>query len=201
MEPSVRRVRTGVIISIEMKASGPGRKRASGRTHENIAHCAACKSSWKQDDIPDHDRPLKGRGKRDARALGLHLLEQELIPQLIICSTAKRARQTAKLMAEAAGFEGRSRWSQRSMRLARWATFRRCRALTRATSACSSSVTTQGLVLLEVLTGEAHWLTTAALACIELPISAWPETQEYVGGRLVGLWSPKQGQGNEAGTL
>ncbi len=160
------------------------------------------KSSWKQDDIPDHDRPLKRRGKRDARALGLHLLEQELIPQLIICSTAKRARQTAKLMAEAAGFEGEIALEPTLYEAGPMGYIQALQSIDESYQRVLVVGHNPGLeVLLEVLTGEAHWLTTAALACIELPISAWPETQEYVGGRLVSLWSPKQGQGNEAGTL
>lgn len=160
------------------------------------------KSSWKQDDIPDHDRPLKRRGKRDARALGLHLREQKLIPQLVICSTAKRAQQTAKLMAEAAGFVGEILLEPTLYEAGPTSYIRSLQSIDESYQRVLVVGHNPGLeILLKVLTGEAYWLTTAALACVELPISAWPETQEYVGGRLVSLWSPKQVQGNEAGTL
>ena len=61
------------------------------------------KSSWKDGSLSDHDRPLNERGKRDAPRMGQILKEQALVPELIISSTAKRARKTAAKMAEAAG--------------------------------------------------------------------------------------------------
>lgn len=42
----------------------------------------------------DHDRELTGRGRRDARVAGAWLRERNLLPELTICSTAIRARQT-----------------------------------------------------------------------------------------------------------
>jgi phosphohistidine phosphatase len=43
---------------------------------------------------PDHDRELVPRGRRDAKAAGTWLHEQGLVPDLVICSTAQRTRQT-----------------------------------------------------------------------------------------------------------
>ncbi|MDN5790167.1 MAG: histidine phosphatase family protein [Micrococcales bacterium] len=43
---------------------------------------------------PDHDRELSPRGRRDAAAAGAWLREQGLVPDLVICSTAVRTRQT-----------------------------------------------------------------------------------------------------------
>jgi phosphohistidine phosphatase len=42
----------------------------------------------------DHDRELTARGRQDAEAAGAWLREQGLIPDLVICSTAVRTRQT-----------------------------------------------------------------------------------------------------------
>ena len=60
----------------------------------------------------DRDRPLTGRGRRDARALGSRLssgafrgLEEVPVPQLVICSSAVRTRQTAGLVVEATGVD------------------------------------------------------------------------------------------------
>jgi phosphohistidine phosphatase SixA len=52
------------------------------------------KSSWKVRGVPDHDRPLAPRGRRAAKAIAGHLLEQGIEPELVLCSTALRARQT-----------------------------------------------------------------------------------------------------------
>ena len=43
---------------------------------------------------PDHDRELSGRGRRDASAAGRWLRDEGLVPDLVICSTAVRTRQT-----------------------------------------------------------------------------------------------------------
>ena len=47
----------------------------------------------------DFDRPLDPRGVSDARALGIRMREQDLLPQLTICSTARRCRETLDLVA------------------------------------------------------------------------------------------------------
>ena len=48
------------------------------------------KSSWKVQDLPDHDRPLNKRGKNDAPLMGKLLKDEDLIPDLIMSSTAVR---------------------------------------------------------------------------------------------------------------
>lgn len=59
------------------------------------------KSSWKDSDIPDHERPLKKRGRKDAEQMGKLLKSKDLAPDLILSSTAARAKETAEVMAEA----------------------------------------------------------------------------------------------------
>lgn len=57
------------------------------------------KSAWP--DLPDHERPLAGRGRRDAPAAGCWLAASNYVPDQVLCSTARRARETWEL-AEAA---------------------------------------------------------------------------------------------------
>lgn len=45
-------------------------------------------------DVEDHDRALTGRGERDAAALGRWLQASVPTPDLVVCSTALRARAT-----------------------------------------------------------------------------------------------------------
>jgi len=59
------------------------------------------KSSWKFADLDDHDRPLNKRGKAAAAALAQHLLAGKVRPDLVLCSTALRARQTLDPLATA----------------------------------------------------------------------------------------------------
>jgi phosphohistidine phosphatase len=52
------------------------------------------KSSWKDPGLDDHDRPLAGRGRRAAETIARYLREQDIAPELVLCSTARRARET-----------------------------------------------------------------------------------------------------------
>ncbi|TLS44021.1 histidine phosphatase family protein [Streptomyces montanus] len=56
------------------------------------------KSAWPEG-IPDHERPLAPRGRRDAPAAGHALADAGWLPDLALCSTARRARQTWELAA------------------------------------------------------------------------------------------------------
>ena len=51
------------------------------------------KSSWDSNE-PDRERPLAPRGRRDAKAVGQYLADQGLRPDVVLCSTALRTRQT-----------------------------------------------------------------------------------------------------------
>ncbi|HEX3514491.1 MAG TPA: histidine phosphatase family protein, partial [Trebonia sp.] len=55
------------------------------------------KSDWP--DVADHERPLAKRGKRDAPVVGRWLGESGYVPDSVVCSTARRARQTWELVA------------------------------------------------------------------------------------------------------
>jgi phosphohistidine phosphatase len=52
------------------------------------------KSSWKDASLDDHDRPLAPRGRKAAKAIGRYMRDQGIEPELVLCSTARRARQT-----------------------------------------------------------------------------------------------------------
>ena len=58
------------------------------------------KSSWKDPDLPDHDRPLNKRGRHDAPLMGKLLKDEDLKPDLIVSSPAIRAKKTAEIVAK-----------------------------------------------------------------------------------------------------
>ena len=70
------------------------------------------KSSWKDDSLPDHDRPLNKRGKQDAPLVGRLDSRKDLMPDLILSSTAKRARATVELVAEESNYQGEIEYSR-----------------------------------------------------------------------------------------
>jgi phosphohistidine phosphatase len=57
------------------------------------------KSDW-PNDIADHDRPLAKRGRRDAPAVGRWLGNSGYLPDAVVCSTARRTRETWDLVAD-----------------------------------------------------------------------------------------------------
>ncbi len=58
------------------------------------------KSSWDDANIPDHERPLKKKGKKDAEHMGKLLKSKGLEPDLILSSSALRAKETAEIVTE-----------------------------------------------------------------------------------------------------
>ncbi|MFC7260844.1 SixA phosphatase family protein [Streptomyces lutosisoli] len=70
------------------------------------------KSAWPTG-VPDHERPLAPRGRRDAPAAGRALAEADCLPDLALCSTAVRARQTWELAAEQWGTPPPVRFDER----------------------------------------------------------------------------------------
>jgi phosphohistidine phosphatase len=58
------------------------------------------KSSWDNTALPDKDRPLDDRGKRDAPKMGKRLAKRDVKPDLILSSPAMRALTTAEIIAK-----------------------------------------------------------------------------------------------------
>lgn len=52
------------------------------------------KSDWQTASANDHERPLNARGQRAAAVIGVYLKQQGLAPDLVLTSTAIRARET-----------------------------------------------------------------------------------------------------------
>ena len=60
------------------------------------------KSDWGRPGLADFDRPLNKRGKKDAPLMGLHLKAVwQVVPDYVLCSTAKRAVSTARRLLKA----------------------------------------------------------------------------------------------------
>jgi phosphohistidine phosphatase len=52
------------------------------------------KSSWDDELIPDHDRPLSGRGRKATALLAEHVRNRGIEPGLVLCSSARRTVET-----------------------------------------------------------------------------------------------------------
>lgn len=62
------------------------------------------KSSWKDPALPDFERPLNKRGQRDAPAMAERMAGLEPRPDWLVSSPARRARETAEIVAAGIGY-------------------------------------------------------------------------------------------------
>ena len=65
------------------------------------------KSSLKNPNIADHERPLDELARKDALRMGKLIRDERLIPDLILSSTALRAKTTTELVAEGCKYKGK----------------------------------------------------------------------------------------------
>jgi phosphohistidine phosphatase len=151
------------------------------------------KSSWGDPSLADHDRPLNARGKRDAPRMGQLLVDQDLTPDLIVSSTAKRARKTAAKVAEACGckqeveLNGRlyHAYTEDYVHVLRKVDDQHQRVLVVGHN--------PGLEeLVSTLSGEYQTMPTAALAHVVIDIDCWNDLRRTTTGRLVSIWLPKE---------
>ena len=63
------------------------------------------KSSWKETGLSDFERPLNKRGKSDLEFMAKRLKFFGVMPDLILSSPAKRAKTTAKGIAQTIGYD------------------------------------------------------------------------------------------------
>jgi phosphohistidine phosphatase len=75
-------------------------------------------AQWKDPQISDFDRPLNRRGSSEAEAMSRRLIELKLIPTIVLTSSARRAQQTADIVAQELGLPHRSTRTDEGLYLA-----------------------------------------------------------------------------------
>ena len=70
------------------------------------------KSDWGNPNLADIDRPLNERGIKASERLGELFNTQGIEPELILCSPARRTRQTLSLIAEVTGEDYETRFEK-----------------------------------------------------------------------------------------
>lgn len=142
--------------------------------------------------MDDHDRPLNDRGKRDAPHVGNVLHQRSLVPEIIIASTAKRARKTAKLVAANCGFSHELLLTRNLYLAGPQAYVEQLRGVADNVGRAMVVGHNPGLEqLVHALTGQTETLPTAALAVVQLPIESWSDLTGGQQGVLEDLWRPK----------
>ncbi len=125
--------------------------------------------------------------------MGRYLKENDLVPDLILSSTARRAHDTAQAVAEESGFD-KSIELYQDLYMSEPACYL---DILQRLPESANRVLMVGHnpdldELLTLLTDVNEHMTTAALAQIDLPISSWTELNEATNGRLKNLWAPQE---------
>jgi phosphohistidine phosphatase len=149
------------------------------------------KASRDDPHLPDHDRPLKPRGKQDAKRLGRRLHETDLVPTLIVSSTALRARKTASKVAKQLNYPRAIELTDRLYLSSPREHLEVVRSLLDGEDRVMLVGHNPGLSqLLNELADTDADLATSELAQVELPIKRWSDLPKSGGGKLVKLWQP-----------
>ena len=151
------------------------------------------KSSWTQPELGDHDRPLNKRGKQARPRVGVLLQDENLVPDLIICSSAKRTHHTALLVAEACSYKGKITKTRR-LYLAEPLDYVDVLDQVADQDARVPVVgQNPGLEsLIKAYIGEAIAMPTAALAHLKLSLKHWKDLDLNTKCELVNVWRPKE---------
>jgi phosphohistidine phosphatase len=156
------------------------------------------KSSWDDPGLADHDRPLAPRGTRAAGTMAAHMRAAGIRPDLVLCSSSQRTRETLDLLGDAvpAGCDVRiedwlyGAWAEELLdRL------RRLPPEARHVLLIGHNPGLQDLALQLASSGEllaevAEKFPTGSLATLEADIGAWPDLAPGCA-RLAGFVRPR----------
>ena len=156
------------------------------------------KSSWKDRSLADRDRPLAGRGKRAAKAVAGHLEAEGIRPDLVLCSPARRTRETLERVEAAFGDQVETRLDEALYGASEAELLACLRALAQEIDSVMVIGHNPGLEELALaLASQGAQLArmrekypTAALATIDLPAEDW-RAIERGSGKLVAYVRPR----------
>lgn len=156
------------------------------------------KSNWDAGYVGDHERPLALRGQKSAARMGRFIARVGPVPDLVLCSTAVRTRQTLELAMEAGAWDGVDVTFDQTLYLATYDQMLGC------ITALSDQIDTVMLVghepttslFMGQLIGSASIrFPTTAVARIDLNVEHWSSCRTGVGSlewfvtpRIVKVW-------------
>jgi phosphohistidine phosphatase len=156
------------------------------------------KSSWKDRSLADRDRPLAGRGKRAAKAVAGHIEAEGIRPDLVLCSPARRCRETLERVGAAFGDRVEARFEDALYGASEAELLTRLRALPPELDSVmivghNPGLEDLALALASEGAGRARMeekYPTAALATIDLSANDWSAI-ERGSGELVAFVRPR----------
>ena len=164
-----------------------------GQNYRVLLLLRHAKSSWKNKELDDHDRPLNKRGKRDAIKMGKYLKKINMIPNAIVTSSALRTVETTSLVCRHCDYD---RLVEINF------TFHKNGVDSYIQAISQTSVDTAILLLIghnpdleelvSVLTHRSIKMTTCTLVQINLYMPSWNNiiSQHDFRSEIVNVWKP-----------
>ena len=151
------------------------------------------KSSWDHPGQDDFDRPLNKRGERDAPRMGALLKQLQLVPDLILSSSAKRARMTAELVARHCGYDQTPQFED-SLYASGPDTHLQALHVLPPDLNCVLVIGHNPEMghLVELFSREYHVFPTAALAVLRFPVKHWKDLSLKIRPERLGIYRPKE---------
>jgi phosphohistidine phosphatase len=140
----------------------------------------------------DYERPLAKRGKQNAAQMGQFLVERDSLPDLILSSSAERARDTTVRLIDAADYQGAVRFTEALYDTEDETYLDMVWDLDDSISSVmfvGHNPTTASVI--ESLCGAWLRMPTAAIARVDFPVDSWRDVDER-GGRLVWVQVPRE---------
>lgn len=151
------------------------------------------KSSWKDEHLEDHERPLKKRGRKDTRRIAKELLKHDLMPDLILSSSATRTRETAEELQDALDYKKKIVYSDELYMGEPQDFIDLLSSLDNKYNTVMIVAHNPGLeTYLQIIDGEIESLPTAGLGHLVLALDDWKEITLDTMGDLISFWSPKE---------
>jgi phosphohistidine phosphatase len=149
------------------------------------------KSKWKDSKQDDHERTLTKRGRKDAQKMGGQLRDNDLLPDLIVSSTARRCRKTAEHVIHNSGYRGVTKITGELYEAGADAIHTLVNGLPDGAGRVLMIGHNPGLEqFLQSIVGTHTPLATSALARVEIPVERWTEFGASTRGNLIHIWLP-----------
>jgi phosphohistidine phosphatase len=160
------------------------------------------KSAWDVPGLDDRERDLAPRGRKAAKKMGRLLAEKRLSPDLVLCSTARRAGRTLEILAEKLPHSLEVRRLEELYLASEEAMLKLVRAQADAVRRLMLVGHDPGVHRLALLlvgtddaaaidTGLVQKFPTAALAHLRFPVEHWAEIAPG-GAELVAFYKPRE---------
>ena len=151
------------------------------------------KSSWKEKGLADEKRPLKKRGVEAATLIGKTLKVNEIMPDLILSSPAKRAKNTAEIVAKECDYKHKIEFVDSFYMGEPNAYIARLKEVPAKVKCVLVVGHNPGLeALLQMIDGHVNAMPTGSLAIIKLDLASWDAFSAESGGSVTAFWDPEQ---------